>query len=293
MDYKKMSYISGAVVFFGLLIVLISIMWLSSGNIFFSHNYSIFAKFREVTGLREQSPVFLRGYRIGVVKDVAFLKDGIVIRLNINKRFSIPEGSAFAVSTVNLIGEKGISISPIDTATTFMQSGDTVQGENKDMMIALQGLLSGLQKNIEGGDISRRITRLGESIDLMQSILGKLDIKLDQIDASEFNRQLAQVGEAGRQAQALIRSTQPKIQELTQEGKEALARLNQTCEEISNLAKSVKGVSDKIDHGDGTAAQLLNSRQTIDNLNAAITQLRKFLEDIQANPKRYIKLSLF
>jgi len=293
MDYRKMSYISGVVIFFGFLIVLISIMWLSSGNILFSQNYSIYAKFREVTGLREQSPVFLRGYRIGVVKDVNFQKDGIVIRLNINKQFSIPEGSEFAVSTVNLIGEKAISISPIDTVTTFMQSGDTVQGENKDMMIALQRIFSGLQKNIEGGDISRRITRLGESIDLMQSILGKLDVRLDQIDASEFNRQLAQVGEAGRQAQALVQSTQQEIQELTQEGKEALARLNQTCEEISSLAKSVQGLSDKIDHGDGTAAQLLNSRQTIDNLNATIAQLRKFLEDIQSNPKRYVKLSIF
>jgi phospholipid/cholesterol/gamma-HCH transport system substrate-binding protein len=293
MNYKQMSYISGAVIFFGMVTVLLAVMWLSSGNIFFSKDYSIFAKFPEVTGLREQSPVFLRGYRIGVVKDVTFLKDGIVIRLNINKRFSIPSGSGFAVSTVNLIGEKAISISPVDTATAYMQSGDTVLGENKDMMIALQGLLSGLQKNIDAGAIQTRVSRVGESIDLMQSILKKLDVKLDQIDAAAINRDLSRIGAAADEARDLLKDNRPGLEQLTSDGRDALARVSVACDQIGRMAQSVQAVSDQIATGNGAITELLNNRQTIDNLNLMLADLAQLITDIKANPHRYLKVSLF
>lgn len=288
-----MSHISGAIIFFGFVIVLISIIWLSSGNILFSRDYSIFAKFPEVTGLREQSPVFLRGYRIGVTKDVTFQKDGIVIRLNINKSYSIPKGSKFAVSTVNLIGEKAIAITPMDTIGDFIRPGDTVSGENKDIMIALQGLLAGFRKNIEDGDIAHRISRLGESIDLMQSILTKLDVKVDQLDVAELNKQLGRIGDAGRQVQEFFKTSQPDLQELTKEGRDALVKIEMTCDQVSNLARSVQSVSDKINHGEGSASEFINNPEYIANLNAAVMELRKLLEDIKANPHRYVKLSVF
>ncbi len=293
MNYKKMSYISGAAIFTGLVIILIAIMWLSQGNIFLSKNYSVFARFKEITGIRDQSPVFFRGYRVGAVKEVAFQKDGILLELNIKKRYAIPTGSEYVVGTLNFIGEKAIFISPLEAASTFVQSGDTVNGENRDMMAMLQGLLTGLQKNVDNGEITGRFARLGESIDLMQSILHKLDVKLDQVDAAAFNRELAEIGAIGDEIREFLAASRPGVQNLTEEGQNALVKVNETCDRISRLTQSVQSVSDKIDHGDGTAAELVNNRETIENLNAMMTEMKRLIEDLRANPQRYVKLSIF
>jgi phospholipid/cholesterol/gamma-HCH transport system substrate-binding protein len=278
---------------FGLLIVLLSIKWLSEGDVFFSRSYALFAEFREVNGLRAKSPVLLRGYRIGVVSDVAFRQDAVVVRLSVEREVQIPVGATFTVSSVNLMGEKGIAITAPDIVESFLQAGDTVSGDSQDIMATLLRLVDNISDGVESGDPSRRIASLGQSIDRLESILAKLDSKLDQIDIADLNRQVAQIGEAGRKAQVLIDSTQTEIHDLTDDSRMTLAKLSEACDSLSRLAGSIRSVSDSLTAGNGTAAQLLNSDETITKLNATIDQLRALLEDVQAHPRKYVKLSIF
>ena len=61
MTYKKMSYISGLIIFFSAVTLLWSILWLSGQRIISSSEYRLYFKFADVVGLRDRSQVFMRG----------------------------------------------------------------------------------------------------------------------------------------------------------------------------------------------------------------------------------------
>jgi len=106
MDYKRMSFISGVVIFFSIIILMVTIITLSGKRIFFTRDYIIYVKFDDVIGLQDKAKVFMRGYRIGWTKDVYFEKDGVVVRVDVNKRYKIPVDSKIEINTISLLGER-------------------------------------------------------------------------------------------------------------------------------------------------------------------------------------------
>ncbi len=293
MDYKKMSYISGVIIFFGFGILLVSIIWLSAQNIFFSHNYVLYVRFPEVTGLRDQSPIFMRGYRIGTTKGVKFEPNGILIQLQMNRKYVVPKGSKFEITTLNFIGEKAISITPPPVSAEPMQAYDTVLGENKDIMITAQQVLSKVKSQIEGEDLGTRFRKLGESIDRFDALLEKVDSAVGQVDVAEYNAQIRKIGQAGQQIQEFLKASQPEVVSTAQEGRATMAKLNDALERFTMLAAELESTAGKLNKGEGSAGELLTNKQYIQNLSATIDELRALIADIKQNPGRYVKVSIF
>ncbi|MDD4051331.1 MAG: MlaD family protein [candidate division Zixibacteria bacterium] len=293
MDYKKMSYISGVIIFFGFGILLLAIIWLSAQNIFFSHNYVLYVRFPEVTGLRDQSPIFMRGYRIGTTKGVKFEPNSILIQLQMNQKFIVPKGSKFEITTLNFIGEKAISITPPPVFAEPMQAYDTVVGENKDIMITAQQVLSKVKSQIEGEDLGSRFRRLGESIDRFHSILGKVDSALGQINIAEYNEQIRNIGQAGKQIQEFLKTSQPEVVNTAQDAREMMAKLDGALDRFSSLATELDTTVARLNQGQGSAGELLTNKEYIENLSATIDELRLLIADIKQNPGRYVKVSIF
>ncbi len=294
MDHKKMSYISGVIIFFGMVILLVSIVWLSSENILFTQDYTIYAKFPEVAGLRDQSPVFLRGYRIGTTKGVGFEPDGVVIKIDINKKYVIPRDSRVEITTLNLIGEKAISITPIAGGSEEpLKAGSTLAGENRDVMIIAQQVLSSLKKRIDDNEFDTKVRKLGESLDLFHSALAKLNERLDQLDVAEFTKQVKAVGEAGQSIRELVTATKSDVVDVTREGKEVVGKMNSALDRFQSLAQSLDSIAQKINSGQGTAGELVNNKQYITDLARAINEIQILLTDIRQDPHKYFKFSLF
>lgn len=294
MDYNKMSYVSGVIIFVGLIVVLLTILWLSSANILFTQDYSVYMKFTEVSGLRDQSPVYMRGYRIGTTKSVTFEPDGVVIRVEINKKFPVPRQSKFEITTLNLIGEKAITITPLPGQSQEpLNPDESVTGENRDVMIMAQSVLTSMKKKIEGNDIDAKLKQVGESLDMLHSVLGKLDTKLDQLNVAEYTRSIKTVGETGQRIQEFLNATQPEVVEVTREGKQALGKMNGALDSFSSLAQKLDTIALKVNSGQGTAGELVNNREYITDLARTVSEIQKLIEDIRKDPRKYFKFSVF
>jgi len=265
MDYKKMTYISGIIIFVAFVTVLVAIIWLSTENILFSRDYPVFVKFTEVTGLRDQSPVFMRGYRIGTTKGVQFERDGIIIKTEINKKYQIPKDSKFAVSALNLLGEKALTITPPlgGGSGECVQPDDMVIGENRDIMSIAQTVLMGLKKRIDENDIGAKIKQFGESLDRIQSVVKKLDDKMNQLDITKYNEQIISVGDAARQIQEFLQATQPDVAGIAKQGKETMGKVNGALDQFSSLAQKLDSMAAKLNRGEGSAGELLNNKEYV------------------------------
>lgn len=295
MDYKKMTYISGIIIFVAFVTVLVAIIWLSTENILFSRDYPVYVKFTEVTGLRDQSPVFMRGYRIGTTKGVQFERDGIIIKTEINKKYQIPKDSKFAVSALNLLGEKALTITPPlgGGSGEYVQPDDMVIGENRDIMSIAQTVLMGLKKRIDENDIGAKIKQFGESLDRIQSVVKKLDDKMNQLDITKYNEQIISVGDAARQIQEFLQATQPDVTSIAKQGKETMGKVNGALDQFSSLAQKLDSMAAKLNRGEGSAGELLNNKEYVQNLSTTIEQLKSLIEDIEKNPHKYLKFSVF
>ncbi|HOT96672.1 MAG TPA: MlaD family protein [bacterium] len=288
MTYKKMSYISGVIIFFSAVILLWAILWLSGQRIISSSEYRVFFKFSDVVGLRDRSQVFMRGYRIGWTKGVRFEEDGVVVRVDIKDRFHIPIDSKIEINTLNLIGEKAITIEPGKSPKVLPAEGQ-LEGQNKDIMIVAKTMLMDLRSRMEGGELDQRIREASSSIKTMNEVLIKVDKKVDALDVPMYNRQIAEIGEAARS----IRLAGSEATELAKESRGSVKQVEETAGKLSLLSDQLTGIATRLNSGEGSAGELLQNKEYVKNLNATVTELKLLIEDLKQNPDKYIKVSVF
>jgi phospholipid/cholesterol/gamma-HCH transport system substrate-binding protein len=64
---------------------------------------------------------------------------------------------------------------------------------------------------------------------------------------------------------------------------------------INSMADRLDKVMGALQAGEGTAGQLLRDKQLYENMNGAVGDLRKLVQDIRADPRKYlnVRVSLF
>ncbi len=285
MNYKKMSFVSGIVIFWGLVIVLVSIIGLAEKRIFFSHDYIIYVKFQDIIGLRDNSHVYMRGYKIGTAKDVQFLPDGVKLRVDINKKYSIPLDSEFELNTVSMLGEKAISITP-GTSTEYFKHGDFAIGQNKDLMVEAKKLIGDLRSKTKDGELRDRVQKLSATIDRLYSVVDKLDTKIDQVNIPMYNEQIKSIGDAGKSIKDLADKNNVQIES-------TLKQLNDAAVKMTTLSQTLDKIAVKVNDGDGSVGALVNNKEYIENFNNTLLEITTLIADLKNNPKKYIDVSVF
>lgn len=285
MNYKKMSYISGIVIFFGIIILMITIITLSGKRIFFTRDYIVYAKFSDVIGLEDQAKVYMRGYRIGWTKDVQFRDKYVIVRIDINKKFKIPEDSKFEINTISLLGEKAITISP-GKSDRYLKPGSVVEGQNHDIIAQAKSILLMVKSSLQKGDLDARIRQLSESIDSFHHLLARMNKKVDALQIEEYNRDIHQLGEAGRTATRVLGRTSDSLMT-------SMQNFNETLTELTLLSQQLTAIAAKINQGQGSAGALVNDKTYIENVNRMVTELNALIADLKKNPGKYVKLSIF
>ncbi len=285
MNYKRMAYISGIIIFFSILILMISIITLAGKRIMFTRDYIIYAKFSDVIGLQDQAKVFMRGYRVGWTKDVKFVEDGVLVRIDINKRFKIPKDSRFEINTISLIGEKAITIQP-GHSTEYLKQGDMIVGYNKDLVIEMKHVIEKLNRDLDKGEISARVKDLSESIVKMKQVLTKFNQKLDKLDVKKINESVTQLANAGKKLNTFMDKNSGKLGE-------SIRKFAVTLDRINKLTVQMTAIAKKINEGKGSAGMVVNNKKYIQKLDSTITEINALVKDVKKNPKKYINLSIF
>ena len=299
MNTNKMNFITGMLVFIALILFFSSIMWLSGTRLFFSGDYSVFVDFDDVVGIQDQAPVFMRGYRIGDARDIDFLENRVRMSLRIKKEFSIPEDSSVEIRTLNIMGEKAVTILP-GSASSSLAAGAVIHGENRDLMTIAQRILQDIRNKIDKQDLEDMIAKIDQSVDNFFSLLQKTGDKIESLDVMAVNRRIEELGNTGKSLQSFLDTAERETRRFSGQTGEslekfnaALERVDETLERLSNLSAEIEGVIQSLNRGEGSAGQLLNNREYMVTLNETVLQLKALLEDVKKNPKKYVRFSLF
>jgi phospholipid/cholesterol/gamma-HCH transport system substrate-binding protein len=294
---------TGVLVMTGLVMTIFSFNYLKGINLLEKSRHFLVV-YENVEGLVASNPVTINGFKIGNVQKINLSADGtnrLEIKLMIDNEVEFSKSSKAELYETGLIGGKAIAIIPNYEDSSIAENGDYLQGTIKPGLTELVNQkLTPLQDKLESAiqnadNVMLNINELlsdETKTSLQQSILNFKNISESLYETTNnVNSIILKNSNTIENSLNNIESSSKNINEITQSVSDAnvsdlILKLNSTVTNF-NLALS------KINNGNGSISKLLENDAIFNNLEKATSELEELINDIKANPNRYVHFSIF
>lgn len=273
------------------------IKWLGGQNVLLTSDI-YYVYYEDVSGLQESSRVKLRGVVVGNVRDITLERDRVLVEIAVESKYRemIPANSIAEIGAAGLMGGVEIVLHRGDSVE-IIEPNSEIQGRVKADMIgslADQGaeLIEGLNTTVEsvnallegnGSAINSLIANLesmSSSIDgIVKSSANDIEVAVDNLSA--FTNLLAENTE---RVESMLQNLDTFAGDLADA--DIVSKLNTTVSSLNEVLASLES-------GEGSVGLLLHDAELYNKLTTAGDNLGLLLEDLKANPTRYVHFSLF
>ncbi len=276
-----------------LVMIYFGINFLKGVNIFKKQN-QYYAVFGDVSKLLVSSPVYVKGYQVGLISKIKMVSSNpmqFLVEINLEEDILITKGSyleynidMFGASTVNLV------MVPTDS---YLQPGDTLTGDREI------GLMDGVVGVMPKADsILLRIDSVVYTLNrLMSNPMWEASIEginstVDQLNQSSkglsrvvgsLEKDLPVIGQNLADVSGDLKVVSSELTRLDLQG---------TLGTIEETLDNLKQMTEKMNSNDGSLGLLLNDTKLHDSLSMTIENATKLLEDIREHPDRYLTIRL-
>ncbi len=264
---------------------------------------TIYAVYDEVDGLLVGANVMINGLSIGNVTELDFMPNStkILVTLKVKDKLSFSSKSTASIYETGVLGGLAISIEPLFERESIVKTGDTL------MSSVRPGLTELINRQIE--PLSRQLQSTITSVDSIftgasnvlnrqtqEEIKESINVLTSAINA--INNSSLIIEETLTSKNTQINNTIDNIENISSNLSNVSDELNSfgLSSLLTNLEVSVDGISsiiDKLDSDDSTLGKLINEDEVYNNLNSSIESLNVLINDIKANPKKYVHFSVF
>lgn len=282
------------------------------GKSLFTSDNIFYAKFDNVEGLAASNPLSINGLKVGQVDQIIPVteKDGkihFVVKVTVDDGFEFSKKSTLEIFEPGLMSGKEMRVN-LAYGQPMAKDGDTLSGSfTLSMMNNISSQVGPVKDQLQS--VLKRVDSLTNNANQLFDAQNKAEIKALLMN---LNRTVASFEGTSRQTNALLANNDPKIQKVLDNANLAtisakssidkfgrvadevdVQKLNNTIEKLSTTADQLNGVISGIQSGKGSLGKLTQDEQLYNNLNNASDNLNKLVEDLKANPKRYLNFSVF
>lgn len=293
----------------GILILLFFGIKFLKGIDIFNKEVSYHVLYKDVSGMHESNYIYLNGMKVGYIKDIKALDnraENFLVTISISSKVNMTKDSKIVLFNADMLGSKALRLEL--GHGELLHKGDTITGEIEIGMLDKLGTA---------------ITPMAENLD---SILSATKSILNQQNRDNIQRTLANLESTSRklngisqQFDGLIDSEKNKIKNIIANTESITANLKDNNERLSNIISRIDQITDTvaqanigntlsetsrtierlnkvlgiIENGKGNLGLLINDEGLYRNLNESARKLEALIEDIKANPKKYVKISVF
>jgi phospholipid/cholesterol/gamma-HCH transport system substrate-binding protein len=310
----------GLLVVLGLLLLFIGVNFLKGGKIF-GESREFYAVFKNSAGLQPSNEIRLSGFKIGQVEEVGLHPNNptlILVKFSIeDDELQIPKTSEAWLAT-DLLGTASIDIrldTTLRASNEYYQDGDTV--------------LSNVETSI-GDQINEQILPLKmkteELISSVEGIVVSINAFWDTSAAYTIDESMYEIREAigtfadlANNLSVLITRETEIIDKILGDVHDITDNLANKSDKISNAIDNISAISDtladsdikavftetketlhelngvlaSVNSGEGTLGALLHSDSLYNALIGTNESVQNLLDDMAANPNKYVHFSLF
>ncbi len=282
------------------------------GKSLFTTDNIFYAKFDNVEGLEPSNPVSINGLKVGQVDKIIPIvePDGklhFVIKVIIDNSFHFSKKSTLEIFEPGIMSGKEMRVN-LAYGGEIAKDGDTLDGAFKLSM------LNNISSQV--GPVKDQLQVVLKRVDSLTNNANKIfdDQNRAEIRAllANLNRTVGSFEATSRPTNALLRTNDPRIQQMLENANLAtisartaidkygrvaeqvdVQKLNNTIDKLSMTADKLNGVISGIQNGEGSLGKLTQDEDLYQNLNMTAENLNKLVEDLKANPKRYLNFSVF
>ncbi len=272
--------------------------------------HSYYAVYSDINGLQESNPVFLNGYKIGLVDEIHFYPDNsgrLVVVMAIEEDIRIPEDSRAVLFNADIMGTKAIRIEE-GPSSGFLEYGDTIATEvEQSLMDQLNEELEPLKEKTErlivsldsvvtlvhgmlSGGMGHDLTAMTHDLRQTASHLKRSSYVLDTMLTDQkgtVQTMLAQVNHDLEQLDHILSNLSQVSDSLSEaELRSAINNLNSTLAQTALLMK-------RINAGEGSLGKLTTDDSLYIAIRTITLRLDTLVDKIIENPKKYIRVKLF
>jgi phospholipid/cholesterol/gamma-HCH transport system substrate-binding protein len=260
--------------------------------------YILVTTVEDAGGIRRGDPIQMRGVNIGRIHGFAMRTDGHVdISMEVEGKWKIPADSHTEMGSAGIFGGRTMEVIP-GHAAQFFSSGDTVPAEGPSGGANLMGSV---------GDVG---TAAKDALDQIRTLLNDTTVSAVRGSAEQLEKLLTQLSQVtseqrsslekltsnlARSAEGLASATAagPDAAQAIAKADSVMSTLSRTSDSLDRAVASLRAVLDRIDRGEGTLGRLSTDDSLYQNLNRAAESVSALLDDVRANPKKYINVSIF
>ena len=286
----------GVFVLTGLITFIIVLFWMTDPATF-RGRYMLVTEVTNAGGVRSGDPIQMRGVNVGRVHGFEMIENSrVLITMEIEGEWDIPVGSETRMGEAGLFGGRVLEIEQGAGPGNYA-AFDTIPGESA----VGSGLLSSVDDlGIQAGDVLAQIDAMlsEEMVGTVQGSAAELQSLLFELSAmtreqrgalSDLTTSLASAAE-GLEAAS---ESGPDIARAIARADSAMAALADTGESLDAATASLTVILDRMERGEGTLGRLSTDETLYVSLNDAAASLTSLLADLQANPNKYINISIF
>ncbi|MDH6251395.1 phospholipid/cholesterol/gamma-HCH transport system substrate-binding protein [Chryseobacterium sp. H1D6B] len=282
------------------------------GRSLFTTDNIFYAKYDNVEGLTQSSPVSINGLKVGQVDKIIpkTSKDGkihFVVKITVDNNFEFSKNSNLEIFEPGLMSGKEMRVNLVYGGATA-KDGDTLKGAYKlSMMNSLSSQVGPVKDQVQ--TVLHRVDSLMANANQLVDGANRAEIKALLIN---LNKTVGALQTTAGNVNTLVGHNDPKLQKVLDDASLTMQTGKVTLDKYGNLAESIdtkklnatianldatvgklNSVIEGVDQGQGSLGKLMKDDQLYNNLNSASTNLNSLIEDMKANPKRYINFSVF
>ena len=266
----------------------------------FRGRYIISSVVPNAGGVRKGDPVQMLGVNIGRVKGFSIAPTGVEVSLEIEGEYSIPTDSSMELKSAGPLGGMIANVFP-GHSPQMVRGGGVLRGELQADMMAEINRVSG-----EANKMMARVQLL-----LSDSMIKNTDASMSELNAL-LKRLSAIAGEQQKQLKDMTASMKVAADNMAkatsrEEVDRAMKSLEKTSASAERAAatmetttKSLDAVLGRLNRGEGTLGKMsvddtlyTNLNKTLESVNATSLEMKSLMADLKANPKKYLKVSVF
>ena len=250
----------------------------------------------DVTGINVATRVFVNGYKVGSVRkmDYDYRNNGeTILTLTLDPDIKLPEGTQVQVAQTLFSGALVNLILPEVETGTYLNAKDTIPMSTRASAKSLEQLQD-------------------EFVPRLSTTLSRMDSVLLQANAILSNPNIEPTLADVRQSAQHINASSAQLQQSLHSLPTIMARIDDTSTDVASFAsrldslqlqetvanlestsRELKSFTQTLNQSNGTVGRLLNEDGLYNRIDSVTTSLDALIRDIKANPKKYVKLSLF
>ena len=293
----------------GVLILLFFGIKFLKGIDIFNKEVNYYVLYKDVSGMHQSNYIYLNGMKVGYIKSIKAMDnraENFLVTISISSKVNMTKDSKIVLFNAEMLGSKALRLEL--GQGELLHKGDTIKGEREVGMLDKLGTA---------------ITPMAENLD---SILSATKSILNQQNRDNIQRTLAnlestsrKLNELSRQFDGLVDSEKSKIRNIIANTESITSNLKDNNERLSNIISRIDQITDTvaqanigstlsetsrtierlnkvlgiIENGKGNLGLLINDEGLYRNLSESAKKLDALIEDIKANPKKYVKISVF